>query len=141
MATLGRAWHKPRGVALDVAPAALYLALLFWAGLIPLKSLPGPDFALADKVWHLMAFGGLAGLLSRALRHFGRPSLTAARDAALVATALGGLLEILQSFTAYRSADWADFLADSVGTALAYGALRGLHAVATAAEARPKGLA
>src|SRR5262249_4663835 len=112
MGALGRAWHKRRGVLLDVAPAALYVSLLFWAGLIPLKSLPGPDFELADKVWHLVAFGGLAGLLSRTLVYFGRPNLLAARDAALVATALGGLLEVLQSFTAYRSADWADFLAD-----------------------------
>jgi VanZ family protein len=141
MGTLGRAWQKPRGAMLDVAPAVLYFAVLFWAGLIPLKSLPGPDFELADKVWHLMAFGGLAGLLSRALRYFGRPTLLAARDAALVATVLGGLLEILQSFTSYRSADWADFLADSLGTALAYGALRGLHAAAAAADARQKGVA
>ena len=137
MGALGRAWQKPRGVVLDVVPALLYCAVLFWAGLIPLKSLPGPDFELADKAWHLLAFGGLAGLLSRVLRHFGRPVLAAARDAALVATALGGLLEVLQSFTSYRSADWADFLADSMGTALAYAALRGLHAAATS----QKGLA
>jgi VanZ family protein len=131
MGSLGRAWQKPRGFVLDVGPSALYLVVLFWAGLIPLKSLPGPDFALADKVWHLMAFGGLAGLFSRALGHFGRPPLAAARDAALVSVALGGLLEVLQSFTTYRSADWADFLADSIGAALAYAALRGLHAAAT----------
>ena len=130
MGSLGRAWQKRRGVALDVLPAVLYLAVLFWVGLIPLKSLPGPDFKFADKVWHLMAFGGLAGLLSRALAYFGRPALAAARDAALVATALGGLLEVLQSFTTYRSADWADFLADSIGTALAYAVLRRLHAAA-----------
>lgn len=139
MGSLGRAWQKPRGLALDVVPAVAYCIVLFWAGLIPLKSLPGPDFALADKVWHLMAFGGLAGLLSRALAHFGRPALAAAREAALVATALGGLLEILQSFTAYRSADWADFLADSIGTALAYAVLRGLHRAAMAGG--EKGLA
>jgi len=134
MGGLGRAWQKRRGFLLDVAPAALYLAVLFWAGLIPLKSLPGPDFMFADKVWHLMAFGGLAGLLSRVLGYFGRPVLAAARDAALVATALGGLLELLQSFTPYRSADWADFLADSIGTALAYAVLRGLNAAAATSE-------
>ena len=48
----------------DVVPALLYLCVLFWFGLIPLKSLPGPDFELADKVWHLMAFGGLTALRS-----------------------------------------------------------------------------
>jgi VanZ family protein len=130
MGALGRAWQKRRGVLLDILPAALYLAILFWAGLIPLKSLPGPDFKFADKVWHALAFGGLAGLLSRALAFFGRPALQAAREAAMVAAALGGLLEVLQSFTAYRSADWADFAADSLGVALAYGVLRALHAAA-----------
>jgi VanZ family protein len=131
MGALGRAWQRPRGLLLDVGPAVLYLAILFWAGLIPLKSLPGPDFAMADKVWHALAFGGLSGLLSRALVHFGRSATPAARDASLAALALGGLLEVLQSFTAYRSADWSDFLADAVGTALAYAAVRALHAAAT----------
>ena len=132
MGALGRAWQRPRGPALDVAPAVFALAVMGWAGLIPLKSLPGPDFLFADKVWHFVAFGGLAGLLSRALAHFGRSALVAARDAALLATILGGVLEILQSFTAYRSADWADFVADALGTTLAYGVLRALNTAATA---------
>jgi len=122
---------------LDLAPAAVYLAVLFWAGLIPLKSLPGPDFELADKVWHALAFGGLAGLVSRVFVHFGRSATFSAQSSSLIAVALGGLLEVLQSFTAYRSADWADFLADAVGVALAYGVLRALHAAA----ATEKGLA
>lgn len=134
MGAIGRAWQKPRGLALDVAPAVFALAVMFWAGLIPLHSLPGPDFALADKVWHLAAFGGLAGLLSRVLVHFRRPALVAARDAVLCATALGGVLEVLQSFTPFRSADWADFAADSLGSALAYGVLRGLNAAASASR-------
>lgn len=132
MGALGRAWHKPRGFLLDVAPALLYLAVLFYFGLIPLKSLPGPDFELADKVWHAAAFGGLAGLLSRVLVFAGRPPLLAARDATLGAAAAGGALEILQSLTAYRSADAADFVADSLGAALAYVVLRVLHSAAMA---------
>lgn len=137
MGALGRAWQKRRGIWLDLLPAVAYLAVLFWAGLIPLKSLPGPDFEFADKVWHALAFGGLAGLVSRAFVFFGRPALQAARGAAWLAVALGGLLEVLQSFTAYRSADWADFAADSLGVALAYGVLRALHAAAVS----EKGLA
>ena len=42
------------------------------------------------------------------------------RDALLTAIALGGLLEILQSFTSYRSAEMADFVADALGAGLAY---------------------
>lgn len=136
MGAIGRAWQKPRGLVLDVVPAVFALAVMFWAGLIPLKSLPGPDFEMADKVWHAIGFGGLAGLLARAFVHFRRPALLAARDAAFAAIALGGLLEVLQSFTAYRSSDWADFLADSLGVALAYGVLRGLNAAATATPTR-----
>jgi VanZ family protein len=126
IAALARAWQKPRGVLLDVAPACLFLIVLFWLGLIPLDSLPGPEFELKDKLWHLAAFGGLAGLLARAVGHFGRQWPLAARDSALAGALLGGLLEILQGFTRYRSPDWADFLADSLGAGLAYLALRAI---------------
>jgi VanZ family protein len=131
IAALARAWQKPRGLLLDVAPAALCLVVLFWAGLVPLESLPGPDFELKDKAWHLLAFGGLSGLLARAIAHFRRDALLAARDAALVGVALGGLLELLQGLTPYRSPDWADFVADSLGAALAYLLLRVIDAAAT----------
>ncbi len=126
MGALGRAWHTPRSLAVDLIPAALYLAVLFWAGLIPLKSLPGPDFELADKVWHLVAFGGLAALLSRVLRHLRRPLLQSIGCGALISATLGAALEGLQSLTPYRSADWADLAADALGAALAYGVLRWL---------------
>jgi len=116
-------WQKPRGFLFDVLPALAYGALLFWGGLAPLKSLPGPQFEWIDKVWHFGAFGGLAVLTSRALRHFGRVS-TAVRDAVLTAVALGGLLEVLQSLTPYRSADLWDWAADTVGALLAYVILR-----------------
>lgn len=135
MNALRRVWQKPRGFVADVLPLVLYCGLLFWAGLIPLKSLPGPDFELADKVWHAVAFGGLAGLACRAFKHWGRAPLRAARDSTLLSIALGALLEILQSFTAYRSADPFDFLADAFGAALAYAALRGLEAGVAASGA------
>lgn len=130
MGALRRVWQKPRGVWVDVLPALLYSAVLFWAGLIPLKSLPGPDFEFSDKVWHAAAFGGLAGLATRAFKHWGRGARLAARDSALLVVGLGGLLEVLQSFTPYRSADWADFAADSLGVVLAYGVVRMLEVAA-----------
>lgn len=130
MSALGRGWQKRRGIWLDVAPAVAALALMFWFGLTPLTSLPGPQFELVDKVWHLVAFGGLAGLLSRAFAYFGRTALQAAAEGSLVAVTLGAMLEVLQSFTGYRSSDWADFLADSLGVALAYAMLRGLDMAA-----------
>ena len=130
MGWLGRVWQKRRGPALDVAPAALALGCMFWLGLIPLRSLPGPDFELADKMWHLIAFGGLTGLLSRAFAFFGRSPLLAAREATALSVALGGMLEVLQSFTRYRSADFGDLLADTLGALLAYVLLRALSVAA-----------
>ena len=120
MNALRSAWQRPRAASVEVALVLVYLAVLFWAGLIPLKHLPGPEFKLADKVWHAAAFGGLAAFGSRALRHLKRSPDSANRDATWLAVALGGLLEILQSFTAYRSADLADFAADALGAGLAY---------------------
>jgi VanZ family protein len=130
MTWLGRVWHKRRGLTLDVAPAVLALGCMFWLGLIPLKSLPGPDFELADKMWHFIAFGGLTALSSRAFAYFGRAPLLAAREATAASTALGGMLEVLQSFTPYRSADLGDLLADTLGALAAYLVLRALSLAA-----------
>lgn len=135
MRRLARAWDKPRGLLLDVLPTLAYLALLFWFGLIPLKKLPGPNFSWIDKVYHAAVFGGLAALLSRLLRYFGRPARQSHLLAALAATLLGGLLEVLQSFTAYRSADFADFVADALGVGIVYLALRALSTQAPSADA------
>ena len=38
--------------------------------------------------------------------------------------AYGALIEVLQSFTPNRSADWRDLVADAVGLALGWGAGR-----------------
>jgi VanZ family protein len=127
---VAKTWQRRRGWGLDIAPSVVALGAMFWFGLTPLKALPGPQFELVDKVWHLVAFGGLAGLLARAFAHFGSQPAAAARSAAATAVALGGLIEVLQSFTPYRSADWADLAADALGAVLAYAALRGLAAAA-----------
>lgn len=126
MGALAEAWRKPRGFVIDVLPVALYLAVLFAAGLMPLKSLPGPQVSWLDKAWHLVAFGGLAVLLARALRHYHGAGAKAAWQAALASAGLGGLLEVLQSLTPFRSADLADMVADSAGALLAYLAMRKL---------------
>ena len=41
--------------------------------------------------------------------------------------AYGGLIEVMQSFTDYRSAEWADWLADGLGLLLGWGLLRAAH--------------
>ena len=46
----------------------------------------------------------------------------------LSSAALGALLEVLQSFTAFRSAELADLIADALGALVAYAVLRRLAA-------------
>jgi len=63
----------------------------------------------SDKFLHFLAYFGLAGLATTALRH---------RRAIILATlaliAFGGALEILQAFTG-RDAEWLDEVANSIG--------------------------
>ncbi len=131
MAALVELWRKRRGFGVDVVPALLYVAALFWLGLTPLESLPGPEFRFADKVWHFLAFALLALLLARVLGHWGRKLALAGRDGALASAGLGALLEALQSLTTFRSAELADLVADALGSLVAFFVLRWLSAGAS----------
>jgi VanZ family protein len=81
------------------------LLVVIWGELTPHP----PALQAPDKVLHFLAYFGLAGLASTALRH--RRSIVAA---ALALIALGGLLEILQMFTG-RDAEWLDEAANAIG--------------------------
>ena len=74
-----------------------------------------------DKLLHAAAFGGLALLLARAVRYSSARSslLKCLWFGALGSSALGALLEVCQAFVPYRSSDPLDWLADTVGAALA----------------------
>lgn len=74
-----------------------------------------------DKSNHFVGFAALALAGRRAC-----PRRGIALFAGLLA--FGGMIEILQSFTAYRFGDWADWLADGVGITGGY-ALDRLRAV------------
>lgn len=67
-----------------------------------------------DKSNHLLAFSVMALLGMRAF-----PSRTMGVLAGLLV--YGVLIEVLQSFTPGRSADWRDVVADAVGLALGWG--------------------
>jgi len=67
-----------------------------------------------DKSNHLLAFSIMALLGVRAF-----PGRTMAVLAGLLA--YGVLIEVLQSFTPSRSADWHDVVADGVGLAVGWG--------------------
>ncbi|MGE0326425.1 MAG: VanZ family protein [Polyangiaceae bacterium] len=85
-------------------------------GVIPMGPLPLPTtFVPQDKLMHAAVFSGFTVLVFWATPR----RLRRAIGAAVIATAFGGLLELLQALVPYRSADWFDLLADAVGAAIA----------------------
>jgi VanZ family protein len=97
-------------------------APLFWAcgaailvlALLPTEA-PIPSTGW-DKSNHVLAFGVLAML--GCLAYPGRivPVLSGS-------ILYGGLIEVLQSFTSYRFAEWADVVADTIGVLIGHGLL------------------
>lgn len=96
------------------------LIVVLVLSLLPL----GPDAPTTgwDKTNHLLAFATLAVL--GCLAYPGRIPRTL-----LALLAYGAVIEILQSFTDYRSAEWADLLADAIGLVAGWGFLRLASAV------------
>jgi len=104
--------------------AGAFLLALAYAGIIfalssqshPLPFLP-PEFFLHDKLLHATEYAVLGGLLALALRLAGvRPGL-ALIAAVLLASAFGASDEFHQSFVPGRTADVADWAADTLGAA------------------------
>lgn len=94
----------------------LWRVLMFVAMLVLLAlSLAPPSPLMSGTGWdksnHALAFAVLAVLGAWAW-----PGRALAVLAGLLA--YGGLIEVLQSFTAYRFAEWGDLLADGVGLLL-----------------------
>lgn len=104
----------------EVFPAAVYVALIFYGGSIRLAA-PPIDVGLPfDKVLHLFAFGGMQLLFVRAAR-YGWPRVRFERHnfgAVVAAGSVGLLLELWQATLPHRSAELMDFLADSLGALL-----------------------
>ncbi len=90
-------------------------ALLLCMLAILMLSLAPLDVPLPSTGWdksnHLLGFSTLAVL--------GWQAFPSRRGVVLAGLLLyGGLIEVLQSFTAYRSAEWGDLLADGIGLLL-----------------------
>lgn len=75
-----------------------------------------------DKTNHLLAFAALAA--AGCLAYPERIPTTL-----LALLAYGALIEVLQSLTAYRSAEWGDLLADALGLLFGWGLLRLVRAM------------
>ena len=107
------------GFFVRVVPALLYVATIFYGGLMRPGG-GGPAFPHADKALHAIAFGMMQVVVLRALRYL-LPGLGFRKQnlgAFALVVAAGGLLELAQLSSAFRSAEWLDLLADAVGAGL-----------------------
>lgn len=94
----------------------MYAALVFVVSVIPVAT-PGPPGAHLDKVAHLCEYLLLAWLLVHAVRS----SEGAARPlwwAWIWATGYGALIELVQAFIPWRSAELGDAIANALGAAV-----------------------
>jgi VanZ family protein len=115
----GRLQRKSvEGVGLRVLPAAFYALLLFVGGSIPSD---GGGSSVSDKWLHFIGFMPMAVLSERAISALYpalKPRLRLLSGAA-VSSGIGVLLELWQLALPYRSAEIADWVADTLGSLLA----------------------
>ena len=100
-----------RRIDFAVFVGVAWLLVLSYLCLAPLSG-PSLELPFADKLGHIGFFflGGLCiGILPLRPIQF--------LLAIFLLTAAGALIEVLQSLTAFRQAEWADLLADGVGAA------------------------
>jgi hypothetical protein len=99
-----------RTIALRWAFAGCALSVLLLALAPQTLQLPSAGW---DKSNHLLAFGALAAL--------GRGAFPGRWTVVLLGLlAFGGIIELLQSLTDYRFAEWGDLLADAVALGAAW---------------------
>lgn len=111
----------------------LLVAAIVFLSLYPLGGVEPPiDVPLADKWAHMLMYGTLcAAFWAEHLMKHGRPAgLRAVAGGLLLPVALGGMMELAQAWlTTYRSGDWMDFLANTIGALLANAAVLAVLAV------------
>ena len=89
------------------------LAFVFIASLIPMPPPPMDMPGGFDKYEHILAYGTLSGYFGQLLSQY-RLHLRYAFSL----FCMGAMLEVLQGLTWYRSPDWYDLAANSVGVVL-----------------------
>lgn len=100
----------------------LAVALGIAAGsLAPPDTLPDLITSVSDKILHASAYTLFGLLLLRGWTREEAPTLPQFVWCAVIATAFGFYIEILQSFTSERTFDLTDVLANSVGIAVGLG--------------------
>jgi VanZ family protein len=117
--------YRPMRRLLRWGPPVIYMALIFH---LSSESAPIPEVTsrVWDKLLHFVEYGGLAVLWCRALAGEGVSWLTAGVLSVLVSSAYGASDEWHQAFVPLRNSTVVDWVADTVGAALAivgYGAI------------------
>ncbi len=88
--------------------------------LIPIPDTPLSQVNMIDKWTHFVMYGGFCMVIwveyGRHHIRFNWPRCVF--WALLMPLVMGGLIEIVQAYSGYRSGDWADFLSDAIGVAL-----------------------
>lgn len=131
----------PRGgFFVQVVPALLYTFAIFYGGVTRPPDVQGPALFQQDKVLHAIAFGFMHFVVLRAVRYEGQKLGFRAQNllALGLTAAAGGLLELVQLTTAYRSAELLDFVADAFGAAVVAAVLDHRHRKREEACAPPR---
>lgn len=99
---------------LTAAYAVLIAALSVWPFSSDVARIIGP----LDKLLHVCEYALLAWCLVQALRSPTRPGVRLFAAAFLLSTAYGALLEVVQGWLPYRSAEGGDLIANAAGAGL-----------------------
>lgn len=104
-------------------PTLLLCAVIIVLSLMPTKEMPQVNAKFADKWAHFLMYGTLSAVAWWGQsRKKDKPSLWEDLSWTVVMpVCLGGLMELAQAkLTTYRSGDWMDFAANSMGVVLAF---------------------
>jgi VanZ family protein len=97
----------------------LYIGLIFFVSSRPYLRPPGPEFAMKDKVAHLLEYGVLGVLLCRAVGiALSRDRVVAVLALLAIVATLAACDEVFQSTIPGRVTDVRDWLADLTGAAI-----------------------
>ncbi len=89
------------------------IGVVLFFSLLPAEHLPSIAFDIWDKTQHALGFVTLGVLGVWAYKQAPKPVL-------LGLIVYGAVIELLQSLTGWRNGDWLDWLADTIGVAMAY---------------------
>ena len=113
--------HYIKQYPLSILTTVVVIAL----SLLPIGSVEiAQDVPLADKWTHMVMYAGLTAVCCWERRGRGQGAKVkglGSKIPLLYAIFLGGLMELMQAYcTNYRSGEWLDFVADSIGAVLGF---------------------